>query len=61
MTMIIGLLTSFPLFLALMYFMTDLDAVRLSPLPSMEIMYQAYVLHRGNILLTFFFPASMNG
>jgi hypothetical protein len=44
-----------------MYFMTDLDAVRLSPLPSMEIMYQAYVLHRGNILSAFFFPASMNG
>jgi hypothetical protein len=48
MTMVIGLLTSFPLFLALMYFMTDLEAVRTSPLPSMEIMFQAYVFHQGN-------------
>lgn len=41
MTMFIGLLTSLPLFIALMFFMTDLDAVRHSPLPSMEIIYQA--------------------
>lgn len=41
MTMIIGLFTCFPLFLALMFFMTDLDAVRNSPLPSLELVYQA--------------------
>jgi choline transport protein len=39
--MFIGLFTSLPLFIALMYFMTDLDAVRTSPLPSMELVYQA--------------------
>lgn len=41
MTMMIGLLTSLPLFIALMYFMTDLEAVATSPLPSMELIYQA--------------------
>lgn len=41
MTMMIGLLTSLPLFIALMYFMTDLKAVATSPLPSMELIYQA--------------------
>ncbi|KAF4470382.1 choline transporter [Fusarium albosuccineum] len=40
-TMFIGLATSLPMFLALMYFMTDLDAFRTSPLPSMELVYQA--------------------
>lgn len=41
MTMMIGLLTSLPLFIALMYFMTDLEAVATSPLPSIELIYQA--------------------
>ncbi|KAF2963967.1 hypothetical protein GQX73_g9605 [Xylaria multiplex] len=41
MTMVIGLITALPLFIALMYFMTDLDAVRDSALPSMELVYQA--------------------
>ncbi|KAK5677213.1 hypothetical protein LTS10_010402 [Elasticomyces elasticus] len=41
MTMVIGLLTSLPLMIALCLFITDLDAVRYAPLPSMEIVYQA--------------------
>jgi choline transport protein len=41
MTMIIGLVTTLPLFIALLYFMTDLEAVKSSPLPSMELVYQA--------------------
>lgn len=41
MTMIIGLVTTLPLFIALMYFMTDLEAVSNSPLPSMELIFQA--------------------
>ena len=41
MTMIIGLVTTLPLFIALMYFMTDLEAVSSSPLPSMELIFQA--------------------
>lgn len=41
MTMMIGLITTLPLFIALMYFMTDLEAVTSSPLPSMELIYQA--------------------
>ncbi|KAH6989506.1 amino acid/polyamine transporter I [Ilyonectria sp. MPI-CAGE-AT-0026] len=50
MTMMIGLLTSLPLFIALMYFMTDLEAVATSPLPSMELIYQA----TGNRNITIF-------
>lgn len=41
MTMIIGLGTALPVFIALMFFMTDLDAVTKSPLPSMELIFQA--------------------
>lgn len=41
MTMFIGLFTALPLFIALMHFMTDLDAVRSAPLPSLELVYQA--------------------
>ncbi|GAP85727.1 putative choline transporter [Rosellinia necatrix] len=41
MTMFIGIGTALPLFIALMFFMADLDAVRASPLPSMELIYQA--------------------
>ena len=41
MTMCVGLATALPLFIALMFFMTDLDAVANSPLPSMELVYQA--------------------
>ncbi|KAI9146855.1 choline transporter [Paramyrothecium foliicola] len=52
LTMFIGFLTSFPLFLALMYFMTDLDAVRTSPLPAMEIMYQVTGSRSVTIFLT---------
>lgn len=40
-TLVVGLLSSLPLFIALMFCMTDLDAVRSSPLPSLEIIYQA--------------------
>jgi len=40
-TMVIGMLTAFPLLLALMFCMADLDAVISSPLPSLEIVYQA--------------------
>ncbi|KAF7548700.1 hypothetical protein G7Z17_g6886 [Cylindrodendrum hubeiense] len=40
-TMMIGLVTCLPLFIALMFFMTDLEAVATSPLPSMELIYQA--------------------
>ncbi|KAK7398128.1 hypothetical protein QQX98_012492 [Neonectria punicea] len=40
-TMLIGLVTCLPLFIALMFFMTDLEAVATSPLPSMELIYQA--------------------
>lgn len=43
MTMIIGLLTCFPLFLTLMFFIKDMDAVMNSILPSMELVYQVYV------------------
>ncbi|EXJ78191.1 hypothetical protein A1O3_09352 [Capronia epimyces CBS 606.96] len=41
MTMAIGFMTAFPLLLALCFFIKDLDAVVSSPLPSMEIVYQA--------------------
>lgn len=40
-TMAIGLGTTLPLFIPLMLFMTDLDAVRSSPLPSIELVHQA--------------------
>lgn len=39
-TMIIGLVTSLSLFIVLMVFMVDLEAVRASTLPSLELMYQ---------------------
>lgn len=38
--MAIGFSTAFPLFLALMFSVTDLDAVLNSSLPSMEVFYQ---------------------
>lgn len=41
MTLIMGLLTSLPLMVVLFYFMHDLDAVIHSPLPSLELIYQA--------------------
>lgn len=40
-TLLIGLLTALPLMIALMFCMNDLDAVLKSPLPSLEIIYQA--------------------
>ncbi|KAL8916430.1 MAG: hypothetical protein Q9208_008516 [Pyrenodesmia sp. 3 TL-2023] len=40
LTMAIGFSTAFPLFLALMFSVTDLDAVLNSSLPSMEVFYQ---------------------
>ena len=40
-TMIIGLLTTLPLFLALMFCMDNLEAITSSPLPSLEVVYQA--------------------
>lgn len=42
-TMAIGLTTTLPLFLVLLFSMTDLDGVRDSALPSLEIMLQAFV------------------
>ena len=42
MTMLIGMATSLPLLLALMFCVSDLDAVVNSQLPSMEVIYQAY-------------------
>lgn len=41
MTMVIGMVTCLPLFVALIFFMTDLEKVTSSPLPSMELVYQA--------------------
>lgn len=41
MTMLIGLLTTLPLVVMLMYYMTDLEAVTTSALPSLEIVSQA--------------------
>ncbi|KAL2273683.1 hypothetical protein FJTKL_04140 [Diaporthe vaccinii] len=41
MTMLIGLLTTLPLVVMLMYYMTDLEAVTASALPSLEIVSQA--------------------
>ena len=43
MTMIIGVATSLPLLLAMMFCVSDLDAVANSQLPSLEVTYQAYV------------------
>ncbi|KAK4499995.1 hypothetical protein PRZ48_008181 [Zasmidium cellare] len=40
-TMMLGLGTTLPLFIPLMLFITDLDAVRSSPLPSIELVYQS--------------------
>ena len=39
-TMLIGLLTTLPLFLVLLYCMTSLEGVITSPLPSLEIILQ---------------------
>lgn len=41
MTMLIGLLTTLPLVVMLMYYMTDLESVTTSALPSLEIVSQA--------------------
>lgn len=41
MTMLIGLFTTLPLVIMLMYYMTDLEAVTTSALPSLEIVSQA--------------------
>ncbi|CAI7587944.1 unnamed protein product [Penicillium bialowiezense] len=43
LTMLIGLLTALSLFIVLMLFVVDLDAVRMSPLPSLELIYQVGV------------------
>lgn len=40
LTMAIGLVTSFSLFVVLMIFQVDMDAVRSASLPSLEIVYQ---------------------
>ncbi|GLA15484.1 hypothetical protein AnigIFM62618_002025 [Aspergillus niger] len=40
MTLAIGAVTSISLFVALMFFVDDIDAVRDSPLPSLELVYQ---------------------
>ncbi|KAK1763317.1 amino acid/polyamine transporter I [Phialemonium atrogriseum] len=41
LTMIIGLLTSLPFIIAMMFVIKDIDAVRSAPLPSLEAFYQA--------------------
>ncbi|KAI1746649.1 amino acid/polyamine transporter I [Xylaria castorea] len=51
MTMFIGIGTALPLFITLMFFMTDLEAVRGSQLPSMELIYQATENRRVTIFL----------
>ncbi|KAL4889819.1 amino acid/polyamine transporter I [Aspergillus ambiguus] len=40
MSLILGLVTCLSLFIALTFFISDLDAVRDSPLPSLELIYQ---------------------
>ncbi|KAJ5391469.1 hypothetical protein N7509_006959 [Penicillium cosmopolitanum] len=40
LTMLIGLFTAFSLFVVLMVFQIDMDAVRTAPLPSLELIYQ---------------------
>lgn len=40
LTMFIGLATALSLFVVLMLFVVDMDAVRTSPLPSLELIYQ---------------------
>ena len=39
-TMIIGIVTSLSLFVMLMIFIDDMDAIREAPLPSLELVYQ---------------------
>jgi choline transport protein len=46
-TIWIGLLSSVPLIIALLFSITNLDAVASSPLPSLEIIYQASVFVRS--------------
>lgn len=41
MTMVLGLLTTLPLMIALNMFITDFQAVIDSPVPSIELIYQA--------------------
>lgn len=41
MTMVLGLLTTLPLMIALNLFITDFQAVIDSPVPSIELIYQA--------------------
>lgn len=41
-TMILGLLTTLPLMIALNLFITDFQVVIDAPVPSIEIVYQAY-------------------
>lgn len=41
-TMILGLVTTLPLMIALNLFITDFQAVINAPVPSIEIVYQAY-------------------
>ncbi|KAG6354403.1 hypothetical protein INS49_004420 [Diaporthe citri] len=52
MTMLIGLLTTLPLVIMLMYYMADLEAVTASALPSLEIVSQAF---RNKNVTTFLF------
>ena len=50
LTMLIGFLTAFPMSLALMFGMTDIDSVLNSKLPSAEIFYQ---ITGSRIIVTF--------
>lgn len=43
MTLAIGAVTSISLFVALMFFVDDIDAVRDASLPSLELVYQMWV------------------
>ncbi|KAM0550331.1 hypothetical protein ACHAPJ_009002 [Fusarium lateritium] len=56
MTMFIGLFTALPLFVALMYFMTDLDAVRSAPLPSLELNGTPFPKYFSKVDRRFEFP-----
>ena len=60
MTMLIGLLTTLPLVVMLMYYMTDLEAVAASALPSLEIVSQAYVSDPDFFELYLTFPSIEN-
>lgn len=50
MTLAIGAVTSISLFVALMFFVNDIDAVRDASLPSLELVYQMYPLSLPDLI-----------